>query len=58
MTFQHAPRADNFAPHEAVPKGKIPQIPAAGQDGGLNGVAVVAAQCWQFLDFRIIFKFF
>ena len=42
MTSECAPGAQDFAPPEAVPEGKVLWISAAGQDDCLDGIAVVA----------------
>ena len=41
MLLQRAPRAQDFAPSEAMPEGKVLQISAAGQNGSLGGIAVI-----------------
>ena len=42
VASQCAPWADDLTASEAVPECEISQIPAAGQDGRLGGVPVVA----------------
>ena len=41
MLLQRAPWAQDFAPSEAMPEGKVLQISAAGQNCSLGGIAVI-----------------